>query len=49
MAEAFGQFQYPTPPLAVSYDFANTMMLKAIDLAFDNDPGTQTLQQSGRR
>lgn len=34
---------------AVSDDFANTMMLKAIDLAFNNDFGTQTLQQSGRR
>lgn len=34
---------------AVSSDFANTMMLKAIGLAFDNDPGDRALKRSGRR
>ncbi|MFD5935720.1 tyrosine-type recombinase/integrase [Streptomyces sp. NPDC060333] len=34
---------------AVSSDFANTMMLKAIGLAFDNDPGDRALERSGRR
>ncbi|MFI5672972.1 tyrosine-type recombinase/integrase [Streptomyces sp. NPDC051704] len=34
---------------AVSDDFANTMMLKAIDLAFDNDLGQRVLERSGRR
>lgn len=34
---------------AVSDDFANTMMLKAIDLAFNNDPSLGASKRSGQR
>ncbi|WP_413788060.1 hypothetical protein [Streptomyces platensis] len=33
---------------AVSDDFANAMMLKAIDLAFDSDTGPKAPKRSGR-
>ncbi|MFD4034772.1 hypothetical protein ACFWVP_30785 [Streptomyces sp. NPDC058637] len=47
MRQAFREFQYPSPPLAVSDDFANTMMLKAIDLAFGNDSGLAGQERNG--
>jgi site-specific recombinase XerD len=34
---------------AVSSDYANTMMLKAVDLAFSNDPGSRGPVRSGSR